>query len=84
LIVAGLPGDTPVALVENASLPTERHFHTRLDLLALAARAALGDGPALLLIGEVAGCGQGPGCAQGPAKVAPERSSRILPCVTGQ
>ena len=51
LIEAGLPADTPVALAESASLPTERHFHTRLDLLPLAARAALGDGPALLLIG---------------------------------
>ena len=51
LIEAGLPADTPVALVESASLPTERHFHTRLDLLPLAARTALGDGPALLLIG---------------------------------
>ncbi|KHK93219.1 uroporphyrinogen-III C-methyltransferase [Novosphingobium malaysiense] len=51
LIEAGLPADTPVALVENASLPSERHFHTRLDLLPLAARTALGDGPALLLIG---------------------------------
>lgn len=52
LIAAGLPAATPVALVENASLSTERHFHTRLDLLPLAARTALGDGPALLLIGE--------------------------------
>lgn len=51
LIEAGLPAETPVALVENASLPDERHFHTRLDLLPLAARTALGDGPALLLIG---------------------------------
>ena len=51
LIAAGLPADTPVALVENASLPGERCFHTRLDLLPLAARTALGDGPALLLIG---------------------------------
>jgi uroporphyrin-III C-methyltransferase len=52
LIAAGLPADTPVALVENASLPDERHFHTRLDLLPLAARTALGEGPALLLIGR--------------------------------
>ena len=55
LLAAGMPGATPVAMVENASLPTERLFHTRLDLLAIAARTALGDGPALLLIGEVAG-----------------------------
>ena len=52
LIAAGLAPATPVALVENVSLPEERQFHTRLDLLPLAARTALGDGPALLLIGE--------------------------------
>lgn len=51
LIAAGLPGSTPVALVESASLPEERQFHTRLDLLPLVARTALGLGPALLLIG---------------------------------
>lgn len=52
LMDAGLPGETPVALVENASLPHERQFHTRLDLLPLAARTALGDGPAIMLIGS--------------------------------
>jgi uroporphyrin-III C-methyltransferase len=52
LIDAGLPAGTPVAMVENASLPTERIFRTRLDLLPLAAKTALGDRPALLLIGE--------------------------------
>ncbi|WP_298290634.1 uroporphyrinogen-III C-methyltransferase [Novosphingobium sp.] len=51
LIAAGLPGKTPVALVESASLPEERQFRTRLDLLPLVARAALGQGPALVLIG---------------------------------
>ncbi|OYU33593.1 uroporphyrinogen-III C-methyltransferase [Novosphingobium sp. PASSN1] len=51
LIAAGLRGSTPVALVESASLPKERLFHTRLDLLPIVARAALGQGPALLLIG---------------------------------
>jgi uroporphyrin-III C-methyltransferase len=54
LMGAGLAGDTPVALVENASLPQERLFRTRLDLLPIAARSALGNGPALLLIGAVA------------------------------
>lgn len=52
LMAAGLSPDTPVALVENASLPDERHFHTHLDLLPLAARTALGSGPAVLLIGS--------------------------------
>jgi len=51
LVAAGLPGETPVALVESASLPDERCLRTRLDLLPLAARTALGGGPALLLIG---------------------------------
>ena len=52
LMAAGLAADTPVALVESASLPEERIFQTRLDLLALSAKAALGSGPALLLIGQ--------------------------------
>ena len=52
LIRAGLPADTPVALIENASLPDERQFRTRLDLLHLATVSALGDGPSILLIGE--------------------------------
>src|SRR6187399_1309033 len=55
LIRAGLASDTPVVLVENASLPDERHFTTRLDLLPLAARTALGDGPAVILIGRSLG-----------------------------
>lgn len=58
LIAAGLPGDTPVALVESASLPGERVFRTRLDLLGLTSKAALGDGPALLLIGAALGVEQ--------------------------
>ncbi len=52
LIQAGMSGDTPVMLVENASLSSERIFHTRLDLLGIAAKTAIGDGPAVLLIGR--------------------------------
>lgn len=63
LLEAGMPADMPVALVENASLPDERTFLTRLDLLPLSAMTALGDGPAIILAGQaVAGCainGQG-------------------------
>ena len=43
LIEAGLAGDTPVAMVENASLASEQKFTTRLDLLPIAARTALGE-----------------------------------------
>jgi len=42
LIGAGLAGDTPVLLVENASLPNERQFSARLDLLALSAKSVFG------------------------------------------
>lgn len=55
LIAAGLAPDTPVVMVESASLPDERHFATRLDLLPLAARTALGDGPAVILVGRSVG-----------------------------
>lgn len=52
---AGLDADTPVILIENVSLPGERRFATRLDLLPVAARTALGDGPAMILIGKAMG-----------------------------
>ena len=52
LMQAGLAKDTPVILVENVSLPNERQFQTRLDMLPLPTRTALGDGPAVILIGE--------------------------------
>ena len=51
LMAAGLARDTPVIAAENVSLPDERLIHTRLDLLPIAA-GSLGNGPALLLIGE--------------------------------
>lgn len=74
LISAGLAGETPVALIENASLPSQRIMTTRLDLLGLAAKTALGDGPALLLIGQaigaVAGQESGSQCATRLASAA--------------
>lgn len=73
LIAAGLDPQTPVAMVENASLPSERIFHTRLSLLPLAARTALGDGPALLLIGAAMGE------ARGHTTVAPVARKASLP-----
>jgi uroporphyrin-III C-methyltransferase len=52
LMAAGLARKTPVLIVENASLAEERIFSTRLDLLPLAIRTAIADGPTVLLIGE--------------------------------
>ena len=52
LIAAGMPASRPVVLVENASLPQRSIVATRLAGLAAAA-ARMGDGPVLMLVGEV-------------------------------
>ncbi len=52
LIAAGVPAGRPAVFVENASLPGSRMIPARVSTLAQAADA-LGDGPALLMIGEV-------------------------------
>jgi uroporphyrin-III C-methyltransferase len=52
LIARGTPASTPVALVENASLPDERCIYGTLrELGSLAAQ--LGAGPAIIVLGEV-------------------------------
>lgn len=51
LIEAGLPPETPAIVVENASLSTSRSFRTRLDLLPIAVKTAVSDGPTLILVG---------------------------------
>lgn len=66
LIAHGLPAATPVAVVENASLPEENHLLTRLDLLGLAAAASASAGPALLLIGQAVAMAQGRPAAARP------------------
>lgn len=54
LVGAGLPGATPVAIIENASRENARAFLGRLDTLhRIEARADL-TGPVLIIIGEVA------------------------------
>jgi uroporphyrin-III C-methyltransferase len=52
LLAQGRRGDTPVVVVENASLPTMRKFVTTLDGLRDAATWGI-TGPALMLMGEV-------------------------------
>jgi uroporphyrin-III C-methyltransferase/precorrin-2 dehydrogenase/sirohydrochlorin ferrochelatase len=54
LMQAGLNAATPVAIIENATLPERRHFAGSLgDLPAFADRRDVG-GPALILIGSAA------------------------------
>ncbi len=52
LIAAGVPASRPAVFVENASLPSRRVVATRVGKLSAGA-SELGDGPALLLIGDV-------------------------------
>jgi uroporphyrin-III C-methyltransferase len=52
LLAAGRSGATPVAVVENASLPDQRRLLATLATLGDAVEGL--DGPALLVIGEVA------------------------------
>ena len=52
LIAAGVPASRPAVFVESASLSGARSLATRVDRLAAVA-PALGEGPVLLLIGEV-------------------------------
>ncbi|MGV8841162.1 MAG: uroporphyrinogen-III C-methyltransferase, partial [Bauldia sp.] len=53
LVNAGLRPSTPVAVIENASLPTQRAYAGRLDELGRIAGRAEGGKPALILIGDV-------------------------------
>lgn len=52
LIAGGLPPDTPVMIVENATLPTMKQTATTLGILRRAAERDT-QGPALILIGQV-------------------------------
>jgi uroporphyrin-III C-methyltransferase len=52
-LLSALPPDTPVAIVQHASLPTQRHAVTRLgDLPATIAREGLAS-PSVIVIGDV-------------------------------
>jgi uroporphyrin-III C-methyltransferase len=52
-LLAGLPSSTPVAIVERATLPEQRHVVCRLDALAATiARERLAS-PAVIVVGDV-------------------------------
>jgi len=53
LMQAGLPGRTPVAIVQNASSPTCTTLHTTLQDLPQRATDLAPGGPTLLVLGEV-------------------------------
>ncbi len=53
-LLAGLPAATPVAVIQNASLPTQRHLATTLGELALAIEREHLASPAIIVVGDVA------------------------------
>jgi len=55
LLAAGMAGSTPIAVVENASVPRERRLSTRLDCLVRDIATHEIASPAIMVIGEVAG-----------------------------
>ncbi|NIH83968.1 uroporphyrinogen-III C-methyltransferase [Amycolatopsis granulosa] len=55
LLAGGRPGDTPVAIVENATMPTQRVHRFALATAAAEAKAAGVRPPAVIVIGPVAG-----------------------------
>jgi uroporphyrin-III C-methyltransferase len=69
LIAAGRDGATPAAIVENASRPHQRVIRTRLDRLGADVAAEGINGPAILIVGEVAGTRD-----LAPVLAAPSRS----------
>ncbi|MFD2416959.1 uroporphyrinogen-III C-methyltransferase [Amycolatopsis pigmentata] len=54
LLTAGRPGDTPVAIVQNGTMPGQRVVRSTLDSAGEAARAAGIRPPAVIVIGPVA------------------------------
>ena len=54
LIEGGLPASTPVAMIENASLPRQRECRSTLAALCVDAARFQLKSPAILVIGEVA------------------------------
>ncbi|NMM05213.1 uroporphyrinogen-III C-methyltransferase [Polaromonas sp.] len=52
-LLSGLPAATPVAVIQNASLPSQRHITTTLGMLADAITAADMASPAVIVVGDV-------------------------------
>lgn len=52
-LLSGLPPQTPVAIIQHASLPDQRHAVTRLDALAATIAAEQLASPSVIVVGDV-------------------------------
>ena len=57
-LLQGLPAHTPVAVIQNASLPHQRHGFAHLDTLAEAAKQQQWSSPSVVVVGEAVRCAQ--------------------------
>jgi uroporphyrin-III C-methyltransferase len=54
-LLTGLPASTPVAVIQNATLPNQRHITTTLGALADAIQAGGLASPSIIVVGDVIG-----------------------------
>jgi uroporphyrin-III C-methyltransferase len=52
-LLTGLPADTPVAVIQNASLPTQRHIATTLARLSTDLKLSGLASPSVIVVGDV-------------------------------
>jgi uroporphyrin-III C-methyltransferase len=52
-LLTGLPAQTPVAVIQNASLPTQRHLVTTLGALARSIEIEGMGSPSVMVVGDV-------------------------------
>ena len=52
-LLAALPADTPVAVIQDVSLPTQRHITTALGTLTVAMHSAGIGSPSVIVVGDV-------------------------------
>ena len=52
-LLTGLPADTPVAVIQNASLPSQRHIATTLARLSTDIRRESLASPSVIIVGDV-------------------------------
>ena len=69
-LLTGLPADTPVAVIQNASLPSQRHLATSLGRLSADIKLSGLVSPSVIVVGDVVG-----GLAQAAAQPKTQHSA---------
>lgn len=82
LMAAGLPGDTPMAVAENACRPEAAHHFGTAAAFAACGGEGMGSGPAILFVGDAVGAAPGwqAACAQvtvSPRAAKMARAARV-------